>query len=481
MQKYFIHILSIAVVCIFTMLGTTVQGQISGNFPVSITPVIYPPYPSSIKYLNASTSPSLVLTITNKSVNAQNINVNLAVVIKGNNFIATSRSVVSGLAPITLMGGSPVRLTNLDIAPLFDFNNLSGITLSQYQNPFPQSKVVFGFVLYDATTGRQVSDIVNYSVTYSVNYPPTTTLPENKATVIEKGIQNVLFQWQPRQSAPTNGVQYTIQLIELLNNTQDPSSAFLTTKPFFTDSTFSNRYIYGADNPPLLTGKVYAWRVQAKAYDNGGTLISNFQNNGYSNFASFNYFASCKSPSELSADNITKSTADISWAEMPDYSNFTVSYRKKGDQVWTDVSVKSANEPTKSLSGLQPLTSYQVKVKTLCDDGTNAESIIKDFKTSDQDAAAAVLKKVNANCGTRPPKKDKQKDLIDALKEQDIITAGDYSIIISEISGQSGVFSGKGTIEVWLGKPFKMTVSFTNIKVNKDREVIEGKINPSNN
>jgi len=462
------------------MFSNKLVAQITGNFPVSVTPVIYPPYPTSIKYLSTSTTPSLVLTITNKSATAQLINVNLAVTISGKNFIAQSKSLISGLAPITLTGGTPLRLTNLDIAPLFNYNNLTGITLSQYENIFPQSKVTFGFILYDATTGRQLSDIVNYSVTYSVNYPPFTTLPENRSTIIEKGTQNVLFQWQPRQSAPPNGVQYILELIELLNNAQDPTSAFLTTKPFFKDSTFTNRYNYGPENPPLLTGKIYAWRILAKTNDNGGSLISNFENNGYSNFASFSYFAACKSPSELSADNITKSTADISWANMPDYSNFQFSYRKKGEQVWKDIMLKGINESNKSISDLLPLTTYQVKVKTLCNDGSNAESIIKEFKTSNLDNATA-LKKVNANCGTRPPKKDKKTDLIATLKEQDIIMVGDYSIQITEITGQNGIFSGKGTVDVWLGKALKMTVAFRNIKINTDREVIDGKINPNNN
>lgn len=481
MYKNLINFLSFSFLTILLISVSTVNAQISGNFPVSITPVIYPPYPTSIKFLNSSTSPSLVLTITNKSATAQPISMNLAVTIQGNNFIARSKSVVTGLSPITLTGGMPLRLTNVDIAPLFNFNNLTGLTLSQYQNPFPQSKITYGFILYDAITGRQISDAVSYSVIYSINYPPITQLPLDRSTVIEKGIQNILFQWQPRQSSASNGVQYVFQLVELLNNNQDPTSAFLTTKPFFTDSTFSNRYIYGADYPPLITGKVYAWRVQAKTVDNGGDLISNFENQGYSNFASFNYFATCKSVSELSVDNITKSTADISWAEMPEYSNFVLSFRKKGDVEWKNISLKAANNPSQSLSNLLPLNSYQVKVKTLCNDGSSAESIIKEFKTTNLDITATAINKVNASCGTRPPKKDKKTDLIDALKQQDIIIAGDYSILISEITGQNGIFSGKGTVDVWLGKPFKMNVAFRNIKVNTDREVIEGKINPSNN
>ena len=469
------HLIKYSFIILGLLSIVNLNAQITTNFPVSVTPVIYPPYPTSIKYLAASSSPSLVLTITNKTAATSLSTVNLAVIIQGKDFTAKSKPVVTGLSPIVLTGGSPLRLTNLDISPLFDFNNLTGITLNQYEAPFPQSKVVFGFVLYDALTGRQVSDNVSYSVAYSVNYPPTTTLPENKSTVVEKGFQNILFQWQPRQSAPANGVQYTFEMIELLDQNQDPNSAFLSTKPFYTDSTFSNRLIYGADYPPLLPGKVYVWRVQAKTYDNGGFLISNFQNNGYSNNSSFKYFADCKSPTMVEADDISKSAANITWAAMPEYENFVFSYRKKGESAWKDYTVKGLSDPIYSLNALQPLTTYEVKVKTLCDDGSSAISVIKEFKTTNVEASTST-RKINASCGTKPPAKQHKKDLLAQLKADDKIIAGDYSIQVSEATGQDGIFSGKGIVELWLGKPFKLNVVFDKVKVNKDFEVIDGKV-----
>lgn len=475
MIKYLSRYILLCFIFLLIINISFVKAQTPSNYPVSVTPVIYPPYPTSIKYLYASTAPSLVLTITNKSATPSLLTVNIAMVIQAKDFTATSKPVVAGLAPITLTGGSPVRLTNLDISALFDFNNLTGLTLSQYENAFPQSKIVFGFVLYDAVTGRQVSDNVTYSVAYSVNYPPTTFAPGNNSTVVEKGFQNILFQWQPRQSAPANSVQYTFEMVELFDATQDPNSAFLTNKPFYTDSTFSNRLIYGEDLPPLLPGKVYVWRVQAKTYDNGGSFISNFQNNGYSNNSSFKYFANCKSPTMLEVNDISKSAANVTWASMPEYENFVFSYRKKGDANWKDYPVKGLSDPLYALSALQSLTTYEVKVKTLCDDGSNAVSVIKEFKTTNTEASATT-KKINASCGTRPPAKDRKKDLLSTLKTSDKIIAGDYTIEVTDVTGQNGIFSGKGIVEVWIGKAFKMKVAFDKIKVNKDFEMIDGKV-----
>lgn len=453
----------------------------SGNYPISATPVIYPPYPSSVKFLNESTSPSIVLTLTNKSASTSIITVNLGVTIKTKNFTAVSKPIISGLSPFVLTGGTPLRLTNLDFAVAYDFGNLTGITLSQYESPFLQSKVDFGFVLYDAVTGRQVSDNVSYSVVYSVNNPPYTSYPEDKSTVTEKGIQNVLFQWQPRQSAPAGSVQYNFELVELFDNKQNPQSAFLTNKPIYVDSGFQNTLLYGPDFPPLIPGKTYVWRIQAKTIDNGGFSISNFENHGYSNYASFNYYADCKTATMVDAEDITKNSASITWASLPDYTNFTVSYRKKGDKTWKDYTAKGISDYTYAISGLAQMTTYEIKVKTLCDNNKDATSNIKEFKTTNLDAPPSSTKKINASCGSKPPTKTLKKDLLNALKDRDQIKAGDFMVEVSDVTGSNGIFSGKGVAEIWIGKPFKINVAFDKIKVNKDFEVIEGQITPNKN
>lgn len=112
------------------------------------------------------------------------------------------------------------------------------------------------------------------------------------------------------------------------------------------------------------------------------------------------------------------------------------------------------SDPLYALSALQSLTTYEVKVKTLCDDGSNAVSVIKEFKTTNTEASATT-KKINASCGTRPPAKDRKKDLLSVLKTSDKIIAGDYTIEVTDVTGQNGIFSGKGIVEVWIGKAFK--------------------------
>jgi hypothetical protein len=464
---------------VYCFLFGKISAQITGNYPVSINPVIYPPYPTAIKFLNVSSTPSLVLTITNKSATNLSIDCYLNVSIQAKNFTAKSKS-MNVMAPITVTSGMPLRLTNVDIAQLFDFSNLTGISLSQYESAFPAAKTTFSFILYDVATGRQVSDNVNYTVIYSSNQPPNLTLPTDASTQTEKALQNIIFQWQPRQAAAPNAVQYIFQLVELFDNTQNPQSAFLTNGIFFTDSTFSNSYIYGPDKPALLTGKTYAWRVKAASYDNGGFQVSNFENNGYSNIFSFKYFAECKAPTMLQVKDIDKTSATVEWDALPDYTSFIFYYRKKGEGSWKETALTGITENIYYLNNLSGLTNYEVKVASACSSTSKTESSIKEFKTTNTEQPNKVTK-VNATCGKKPDLPKLTTDLLAVLKANDIIKAGDFTIEVANgVTGQNGIFSGTGIAEVWIGKTFKIPVSFNQIKINKKYEVTDGLVNSVN-
>lgn len=479
----------VAVLIAFCMMYANGFSQSNINYPVNITPVIYPPYPSSVQFMSGASLPNIYLTITNKSSNASVLNVQLGVSIKTNTFIAQTKPGIFS-APITLIGNSPTRISNLDFSSLYNFTNLTGITFAQYQTVFPQSTIVFSFVLYDAVTKRQVSQIAEYSVTYTVNSPPVTSAPVDRSVQVEQGIQNLLFQWQPRQATSSSGVQYILQIVQLLNATQDPQTAFFNTNNiFFTDSTIQTNYFYTTKNPPLLTNKTYAWRVQAKPIDNGGFTSTTFTNNGYSNAATFVYTALCKQPTQVLADISDKNGAKITWTSFADNQTFDVSYRKKGDQSWKDINGAGAGKNSEIIKGLLPNTNYEVQVKGVCYAGVTAVSSIINFKTIDADsiariAAVEALKNqiIKAVCGQAPPTKNIVNDLLVVLKENDVIKAGDYSILVgSGVSGGGGTFSGSGTVDVWLANHvFKTKVSFSQVKVNKNYEIIDGAVNLSN-
>ena len=82
----------------------------------------------------------------------------------------------------------------------------------------------------------------------------------------------------------------------------------------------------------------------------------------------FTEAASCPNPTQLAINNITKTTADVSW--VSDASNFNIQYKKLSSATWT-----STTSTTNSciLEGLESETEYEVRVKAICG-GEDGES-----------------------------------------------------------------------------------------------------------
>lgn len=483
--------------CVVVQQYGKAQGVI--NYPVGVTPVIYPPYPFSLQYIGNANQPFMYVTLTNKSSNAGLLNVLLKVKITTGTFVAQTSSVSAAL-PVSLMGNTPVRLSNLDMASLFSYGNLSGITLDQYNNTFPQSTIKYSFTLYDAITQRQISEESSYSLTFTMNAPPITTMPADKSLQTAQGAQNIFFQWQPKQGTSAGGVLYVLQVVQLLYEGQDPQSAFLTNPIYYTDSTITTTYNYnGSKTPPLLSNRTYAWRVQAKSNDNGGFMATVFSNNGYSNVASFKYSSPCQAVALFMGD-LGSNKATISWLSFDsDPLTLQLSYKKESDADWTPIRMSAITGDNFTIPNLKSSTKYQIKAIRTCVAATSfassvtATSNITRFTTNDANGLPASISPDNtsttananaikASCGAKPVyTRLDESNLLATLVENDIIKAGDFSITVSSATGGGGTFSGSGIIEMWLGgHVFKTDVRFSSIKINKNKEVIDGAVNLSN-
>ena len=80
----------------------------------------------------------------------------------------------------------------------------------------------------------------------------------------------------------------------------------------------------------------------------------------------------CLEPSALSADNITISSADLSWTDVA--NNYAVYYRAEGDSVYTEVFGVTLTNGVYTLNGLSASTRYEWYVASICDDGTVASA-----------------------------------------------------------------------------------------------------------
>ena len=73
-------------------------------------------------------------------------------------------------------------------------------------------------------------------------------------------------------------------------------------------------------------------------------------------------------PTGLAVDGFGSNTATVSWDAVPG-ATYDVRFREAGTSAWTTSAVSGT---TASLTGLSPETSYQVQVRSTCDDGSNS-------------------------------------------------------------------------------------------------------------
>ena len=83
----------------------------------------------------------------------------------------------------------------------------------------------------------------------------------------------------------------------------------------------------------------------------------------------------------------------------------------------------------------------------------------------------------DSHCGEIPEINITNQTPIESIKVGDTITAGDFPILLLEVSGGNGNFSGKGSVEIpYISKLVRFAVEFENIGVNTDKQLISGEI-----
>ncbi|GAB4027830.1 fibronectin type III domain-containing protein [Spirosoma gilvum] len=121
----------------------------------------------------------------------------------------------------------------------------------------------------------------------------------------------------------------------------------------------------------LTNGTSYEWQV---ASDCGAGYLSDF-----SPVVSFQ--TNCPSVQTLSVDRVSSTGARLSWSgsTMPPQVAYSVQYRVSGTVIWSEVS--GVTSTSVLLSGLAPKTSYEWRVRTLCETATAAFSTNSTFIT----------------------------------------------------------------------------------------------------
>jgi hypothetical protein len=405
-----------------------------------------------------------------------------------------SNDFVVGASPIYLEGGMPTLLTNVELGPYFEFQNLQGINPNQYAQPLPEGVYTISFEVYDFATNKKLSKKSSVTTVIFQNEPPFLNLPANKAGIVEQNIQNIIFNWTPR-SINVSNVEYEFSLVEIWNTNTPIQNAFAYSTPLFTTTTRNTTVQYSIAEPQLIPGRTYAWRVKAKALI-GAEEIGVFKNNGYSEIFSFKYLTLCNPPKAVKTTDVSQDQAKISWSGEVDNYDYQVNYREKNaDSKWYPL-VTPREYVT--ISNLKPKTAYEYTVGAACDPNEYTLSNIQEFTTMAQDEIAFI------GCGIKPdPVALSNKTPLPNLFPNDVVTAGDFPIVVLKSTGSNGNFTGEGYVtlpflakfrelidaaaalagndengdsKVNIGKYTRIRITFDNIGVNTDFKLISGEI-----
>ncbi|WP_209401684.1 fibronectin type III domain-containing protein [Pseudozobellia sp. WGM2] len=456
---------------LFLLLTLNLTTATAQSFPVQVIPQVTPPPPIYFsEYANENTvnSPLRVQLILN-DFEIANREVRLRVSFEGSGISFQSKDLVTGASPLFLEGGVPLVLTNVELAPYFRYENLNGISGNVYGNAIPEGAYNFCFEVFDVLTGSRLSQkSCAISVVFQ-NEPPFLVSPRNKTNVEEINPQNIIFQWTPRHVNVSN-VEYELSIVEIWDTQVDPQQAFLSSPPVFQTVTNATTYVYGPADPLFLSGKNYAWRVQAKAKQ-GLEEVGLFENQGYSEIYSFSYAGSCDLPFGINHEVKGSTNANIFWDDFStDVPEYTLRYRQKnveGAEWFTNKT--SGNQTT--LWDLKPGTVYEYQVQKQCTITGSDWSVTKQFTTFIADVEAAVY-----DCNITPNFNLSNKEPLANLYAGDAFKAGDFPIKVLETSGSNGRFTGKGYVTIPYLNSIRVGVAFTNVLVNTDNQLVEGSV-----
>lgn len=441
-------------------------------YPVQVVPTVISPYSSKLSdYSNAMVN-RINLQLISTDVLMNRREVDLRVKIQGNGLSAQSRVLLTGARPIYLNGGEIQSLSSSELATYFRYDNLEGISSTQYSNPLPDGVYTICFQVFDKLTQKVLSTSGCSTMYLMLNDPPLLNIPSNKEEISTSDFPLVIFSWTPRQLNATN-VSYRFELKELLDPTMDPTFAFEVSRPLYVeDDLRMTTLVYDINKPNLLPGKRYAWRVRAISTSGLGEN-SVFKNNGYSEVYSFTYSSTCSAPRFLLSEQQANNRVKIMWQGENSQQRYHVQYRKSGiqDAAWFDLYTVNTQS---MLSNLEPGFTYEFRVGASCQQASYGVEPSFTYSSIQTFYLEAKNNSTTYNCGIVPDLKVTNQQPLGGLVINETFMAGDFPVKVLDVSGSHGVFSGRGYIVVPYLFDTRIAVEFLNIAINTDYQLMRG-------
>ena len=449
-------------------LGSLSQSAHAQQYPVRVSVQLLPPY--SV-YLSDYANERLVVQLQLRDISKGEIPVRLRWQIRGGGvYLETNTTYLP--TPNTVGVGMPLRLDGYDLAPYLRPENLlgnGGTAAWRRQAQLPEGMYTFCVQVLDDVTGAVVSNAACASAWLLRHEPPFLNLPEHEAKPEARDPQQLTFQWTPRHTGRPNAnfqTEYDFRLVEIWPDDRDPNDAMQSSIPLYEATTSSTMLVYGMAEPLLIPGRRYAWQVRARSLVNGESLAM-FNNQGNSEVRSFRWGDACVAITEVRAEALSGGRIRLRWEAPITHSSYRVQYRQKGTSRWYR---QESFRPEVIITRLQPSTAYEYQVGGYCG------SIAAGLSTL---ASVGTLEEIVPEyaCGLPVPAPNQESaSPLPQLRVGEVIQAADFSVTVTESSGQSGQFSGKGTVALpWLREAVAQ-VTFQEVQINEAYQLTAGEL-----
>ena len=449
------------------MLNLNTYGQTT--YPVQVYTQLTPPYTSYLPAYYSGVNQKLKVTLINTDMAQSELSVYLRMRIQSSSFtIETPENVYT--ERISLQAGVPLQLSLNDLATYFKNENMrisGGRNEFLRTNTLPDNFYRFNFEVYEATTGRLLSNpkLGFVQAMIASGEPPILNMPLKGSTIMEANIPSIMFSWTPRHMnsmASAYGTEYEFTLVEIFDKQVAPEAAFDYSRVLYTETVRSTSFVHTVAQPMLVPSMRYAWRVRAVARE-GIEEANVFKNNGYSPISWFDYTVDCKLV-QYDKVEVKDRVATISW-QKTDAIDYDVQYRKKGSNKWYEGSLK--DHETCPVYNLKFGEEYEYKIGVRCTmNDPFAYTDVKGFRMPEELAK-------NSNCGILPNINVSNQTPTRELQTKLPILVGDFPVFVTKVSG-SGKFTGEGYVGIPYLKNAKIAVTFKDITVNTDNRMITG-------
>lgn len=275
--------------CVVAVKPTLAQND------VQITISVLPPYSAYLQDY-AGAGKQVQVFVRNTTANRQQVRLQGSVT-GDNGVIIQTLPNYRPPQPLVLEPFQNRLLTYADLSGLFDLNQIDAQGVDRnnlYKGlPLPEGMYQLCVRAFDNATSRPLSpdNPLGCSPPFPVRSvePPILISPLCDSDVQALNPQNIVFTWTPPVGVSPATVDYTLRIVELPLESVDPNvfidAIVLPKSGLEVRNLKTSTFLYSVVHPPLIPGKKYAWRVQAR--DLSGR--TNFLNDGKSPVCAFQY------------------------------------------------------------------------------------------------------------------------------------------------------------------------------------------------